>query len=185
MYQTPEQLMAINKANMEVAMKFAGVAIQGAERILDLQLKAAKTAFADSVENAKAIAGVKDLQQFAALKDSLAQPTIEKATAYAKSVYDVTTATQAEFGALVEEQVADFNKQVVTALDKMVKTAPAGSEIGIAAIKSAITAVNASYDNLSKVAKQFADVTQSNMEAVAKQATSGLKKAKKVVTPAA
>lgn len=179
MYQTPEQLVAINKANLEVAMKFAGVALQGAERILDLQLKAAKTAFADSVENAKTIAAVKDIKELASLKDSLAQPSIEKATAYAKSVYDVTTATQAQFGALVEEQVSEFNKQVVTALDKMVKTAPAGSEVGIAAVKSAITAVNASYDNMSKIAKQFADVTQSNMETVAKQAASGMKKAKK------
>jgi phasin family protein len=179
MYQTPEQLVAINKANLEVAMKFAGVALQGAERILDLQLKAAKSAFADSVENAKAIAAVKDLQQLAALKDSMAQPTLEKATAYAKSVYDVTTATQAEFGKLVEEQVSEFNKQVVTALDKMVKTAPAGSEVGIAALKSGIAAVNSAYDNVSKVARQFTEATQSNFEAVAKQAANGAKKAKK------
>jgi len=179
MYQTPEQLVAINKANLEVAMKFAGVALQGAERILDLQLKAAKTVFADSVENAKTIAAVKDIKELAALKDSLAQPSIEKATAYAKSVYDVTTATQAEIGKLVEEQVSEFNKQVVTALDKMVKTAPAGSEVGIAAVKSAITAVNASYDNMSKVAKQFAEVTQSNFETVAKQAANTVKKVKK------
>jgi len=179
MYQTPEQLVAINKANLEVAMKFAGVALQGAERILDLQLKAAKTAFADSVESAKTIASVKDLQQLASLNDSLAQPSIEKATAYAKSVYDVTAATQAEFGKLVEAQVAEFNKQVVTTLDKMVKTAPAGSEVGIAAFKSGIAAVNSAYDNMSKVAKQFADATQSNIEAVAKQAVNGAKKAKK------
>ena len=179
MYQTPEQLVAINKANLEVAMKFAGVALQGAERILDLQLKAAKTAFADSVENAKTIAAVKDLQQLAALKDSMAQPTLEKATAYAKSVYDVTTATQAEFGKLVEEQVSEFNKQVVTALDKIVKTAPAGSEVGIAALKSGIAAVNSAYENVSKVAKQFTEATQSNFEAVAKQAANGSKKAKK------
>ena len=179
MYQTPEQLVALNKANLEIAMKFAGVAIQGAERILDLQLKAAKTAFADSVENAKAIAAVKDLQQLTALKDTLAQPTIEKATAYAKSVYDVTTATQAEIGKLVEEQISEFNKQVVTALDKMVKTAPAGSEVGIAALKSGIAAVNSAYENLSKVAKQFTEVTQSNIEAVAKHAEEGVKKVKK------
>ena len=179
MYQTPEQLVAFNKANLEIAMKFAGVALQGAERILDLQLKAAKTAFADSVENAKAIAAVKDLQQLAALKDSMAQPTIEKATAYAKSVYDLTTATQAEFGKLVEEQVSEFNKQVVTALDKMVKTAPAGSEVGIAALKSGIAAVNSAYDNVSKVAKQFTEATQSNFDAVVKQATNGAKKAQK------
>jgi len=179
MYQTPEQFVAINKANLETAMKFAGVALQGAERILDLQLKAARSAFADSVENAKTIAAVKDLQQLAALKDAMAQPTIEKATAYAKSVYDVATATQAEIGKLLEEQVAEFNKQVVAALDKMVKTAPAGSEVGIATLKSAIAAVNASYENVSKVAKQFTDVSQANFEAVAKQAAEGVKKVKK------
>ena len=178
MYQAPEQLIALNKANLEIAARFAGVALQGAERMLDLQLKAAKSAFADTVEGAKALAAVKDLQQLAALKDNIAQPSLEKATAYAKSVYDVATETQAEIGKLVEEQVTEFNKQLVAALDKIVKTAPAGSEVGIAAVKSAIAAVNSAYDNLSKVARQFTEATQSNFEAVAKQAA-GTKKAKK------
>src|SRR5262245_11558505 len=101
MYQAPEQLMAINKANLEAAMKFAGVALHSAERLLELQVKATKGAIADSVETAKAIAAVKDVQQFATLKDTLTQPTIERATAYAKSLYDVTAATQAEFGKLI------------------------------------------------------------------------------------
>jgi phasin family protein len=179
MYQTPDQLVAINKANLEIAMKFAGVALHGAERILDLQLKAAKSVLADSVENAKAIAGVKDLQEFAALKDTVAQPSIEKATAYAKSVYDVTAATQAEFGRLVEEQVSEFNKHVVTTLDRMVKTAPAGSEVGIAALKSGISAANATYENLSKIAQQFTEVTQENFEAVARKSVNSAKRAAK------
>lgn len=179
MYQAPEQLIALNKANLDVAMRFAGVAMEGAERMFDLQIKAAKTVFADSIEGAKALAAVKDVQQFAALKENLAQPSLEKATAYAKSVYDVATTTQAEFGKLAEEQVAGFNKQIVTVLDKMVKTAPAGSEVGIAALKSAMAAVNASYDNVSKVAKQFTDATQSNIEAATKQTVSAVKKAKK------
>src|SRR5687767_12303895 len=138
MYQTPEQFMAINKANLEAAMKFAGVALQGAERIFDLQVKATKSAIADSVESTKAIAAVKDVQQLAALKDTLAQPSIEKATAYAKSLYDVTAATQAEFGKLIEAQVSEYNKQFVATLDRMSRTAPAGSEVGIAALKSGI-----------------------------------------------
>jgi phasin family protein len=179
MYQAPENLVDLNKANIETAMKFAGIALQGAERMMELQLKAAKAAFADSVEGAKALASVKDLQQFAALNDKVAQPSIEKATAYARSVYDVAAATQAEFNKIIEEQIAEFNKQTVAALDKMVKTAPAGSELGIATLKSSIAAVNSAYDNLSKVAKQFTEVTQSNMDAVAKQAASGVKKAKK------
>lgn len=179
MYQTPEQLIAMNKANIESAMRFAGVAIEGAERMIDLQMKAAKSAFADGIESAKALAAVKDFQQFAALKDTLAQPSMEKATAYAKSVYDLTSETQAEFSKLIEAQVADFNKEVVTTLDKMVKSAPAGSEVGVAAVKSAIAAVNSAYDNLSKVGKQFAQATQSNLEAAATQATATVKKASK------
>lgn len=179
MYQAPEQLVALNKANLEVAAKFAGVALQGAERILDIQVKAAKAAFADGVENVKTLAAVKDVQQLAAIKDDLAQPAIEKATAYARSVYDVAAATQAEIGKLVEEQIAEFNKQVVTTLDRMAKTAPAGSEIGIAALQSGIAAVNSAYDNMSKVSKQFAEAAQTNFEAVAKQAVSGAKKVKK------
>jgi phasin family protein len=179
MYQAPEQLVAFNKAGLETAVKFAGVALQGAERILDIQVKATKNAIADSVENAKAIANAKDLQQLAAIKDSMTQPTIDKATAYAKNVYDVAAATQAEFSKLLEEQIAEFNKQVAAALDRMVKNAPAGSEVGVAALKSGISAVNSTYDNLSKVAKQFAEATQSNFEAAATHAVNGAKKATK------
>jgi phasin family protein len=179
MYQTPEQLIAMNKANLESAMRFAGVAIEGAERMMDLQMKAAKSAFADGLQSAKALAAVKDLTQFAALKDTLAQPSMEKASAYAKSVYDLATETQAGFSKLVEAQISQFNKEVVAGLDKLVKTAPAGSEVGIAAVKSGIAAVNSAYDNLSKVAKQFTQATQSNLEAVATQATATVKKASK------
>ena len=69
---------------------------------------------------------------------------------------------------------------MVTALDKMVKSAPAGSEVAVAAVKSAISAVNSTYDNLSKAGKQFAEMRQVELEAVTKQsANAAKKKAKK------
>lgn len=176
MYQAPEQLMAWNKAYLETAVRFAGIALDGAERMLELQLKAAKNAFADGVEQAKALAAVKDPQEFAQLKNTLVQPNLEKATSYVKSVYDVAAATQSEINKLVEEQVAEYNRNVVTGLDKMAKSAPAGSEIAVAAVKSAISAVNSTYDNLSKSAKQFAEMSQANIEAAASQAVHASKK---------
>ena len=39
MYQTPEQLVALNKAQVEAALRFAGVALEGTQRLVDLQLK--------------------------------------------------------------------------------------------------------------------------------------------------
>jgi len=175
-YQASEQLVALNKANLEAAVRFAGIALEGAERMLEVQLKAAKGAFAEGVHQAKALAEVKDLQELAQLKNSLAQPSLEKATSYVKSVYDVAAATQTEINKLVEEQVAEFNKHVVTGLDKVVKSAPAGSEVAVAAVKTAISAVNSAYDNLSKSAKQFAEMSQANVEAATSQAVSASKK---------
>ena len=179
MYQTPEQLIAINKAGLEAALRFAGLALDGAERLIDLQLKTAKSALADGIQNARAFTAVRDLDQLAALKDTVVQPSLEKATAYAKEVYDVTTATQVDLGKLVEEQVSEFNRQMISALDQLVKTAPAGSEVGIAAMKSTLAAVNSGFDNFTKVAKQFGEVTQNNIEVVANQTIEAAKKAKK------
>lgn len=176
MLQAPEQLMALNKANLEAAVRFAGIALEGAERMFEIQLKAAKGVFADGVQQAKALADVKDLQEFAQLKNTLVQPNLEKATSYVKSVYDVAAATQSEINKLIEEQVSEYNKHIVTTLDKMVKTAPAGSEVAVAAVKSAISAVNSTYDNLSKSAKQFAEMTQANVEAATSQAVHAAKK---------
>ena len=179
MYQTPDQLIALNKANVEAFVRFAGVALEGAERLLDLQLKTAKNALSDGLENARILASVRDFEQLTALKDTLVQPTFEKATAYAKKAYDVATETQTDLNKLVEEQVTEYNKQVISALDQIVKTAPAGSEVGIAAMKSTLAAVNSGFDNLTKVAKQFGEATQSNMEVVANQTIEAAKKAKK------
>ena len=179
MYQAPEQFAALNKANIDAATRFANVALGGAERLFEIQLKAAKSALTDSVDSAKTLASVKDLQQFADIKDSVAQPAFEKATEYVKSVYDVATETQAEFGKLIEQQFADFNKQFVVALDKFAETAPAGSEVGISALKSAIVTGSTAYENLSKAAKQFNDTAKTNLEAAAKRAAPIAKKAKK------
>ena len=176
MYQTPEQLIALNKANVETALRFAGVALDGAERLIELQLKTAKSALADGLQNARALTSARD---FETLKDTVVQPSLEKASAYAKEVYDVAAETQADLTKLVEQQVCEFQKQVISAFDQIVKTAPAGSEVGIAAMKSTLAAVNSGFDNLTKVAKQFGEVTQNNIEVVASETIEAAKKAKK------
>lgn len=179
MYQTPEQLIALNKANVETALRFAGIALEGTQRIVDLQLRAAQSALADGIQNARTLSTVRDLEQLATLKDTLVQPSLEKATAYAKQVYDVAAETQSQFGRVVEEQTAEVQKNLIAVLDQMVKSAPAGSEVGIAAVKSTLAAVNSGIDNFTKVAKQFGEATQSNIEAVANQSIEAARKTKK------
>jgi len=58
------------------------------------------------------------------------------------------------------------------------KSAPTGSEVAVAEVKSAIAAVNSVYDNLSKSAKKFSEISQANVEAATTQAVHATKKKK-------
>lgn len=176
MLQPAEQFMAWNKAQMEASVRLAGIALSGAEKLLEVQMEAAKAALADGTRNAKTLAEIKDPKELAQLKTTLLQPSFEKATAYFKEVYDVAAGTQAEINKLFEEQVTQLNKQIVTGLDQLVKSAPAGSEAAVGAAKSAMSAINAAYENVSKTAKQFAEVTQANVSAAANQFAQSSKK---------
>jgi phasin family protein len=119
----------------------------------------------DSVANAKALLAVKDVQQLVAMQATLAQPAVEKAVAYSRSVYEIATQTQEELSKVVESQFSEMNKTVATALDKAAKNAPAGSDVAVAAVKQAIAAANSAYDSMTKAAKQVAEIAEANVAA--------------------
>lgn len=175
MYQTPEQLIALNRSNIDAALLFAGVALQSVEKLVGLQIETAKAALADSADSVRALATVKEPKDLVTLRDRMLQPTLEKASAYARTVYDVAVSTQSELNKLFEAQIADYNKSVVSVLDNAATNAPAGAEFAVAALRSAVGSANMAFDNMSKVAKQFADITEANVAAAAK-ATTGKKK---------
>lgn len=180
MINTPEKLVALSKANVEAAVSLANLALESAERLVEVQLDAAKDAVAGSAKNAKALAAVKDVQGLIALQQELAQPAVEKVVGYSRSAYEIAAKAQSEFGQLVEERVAEFNKGVIDALEQAVKAAPAGigADAAVAAVKSAVAAASSAYDNMSKAAKQVADLTEANVTALTTKAVAGTAKKK-------
>jgi phasin family protein len=165
MYSTPEQISAANKANIESLLTIANTAFASAERLAALNLNTARTLLEDTVSSAKALLGAKDVQELMNIQASLAQPTVEKAVAYSRSVYEIASQTQEEMTKVFEAQFAEANKTMTSALDKAVKNAPAGSDVAVAAVKSAIAAANSAYDSMTKAAKQVAEIAEANVAA--------------------
>jgi phasin family protein len=162
---TTEQFASANKANVETLLTIANTAFASAERLAALNLNTARAILEDSVANAKALLAVKDVQQLVAMQATLAQPAVEKAVAYSRSVYEIATQTQEELSKVVEGQFSEMNKNVASALDKAAKNAPAGSDVAVAAVKSAIAAANSAYDSMTKAAKQVAEIAEANVAA--------------------
>lgn len=165
MFNATEQFASTNKANVEALLNLANTAFASAERFAALNLNTARSLLEDSVANTKALLGVKDVQELVALQTTLAQPSVEKAVAYSRSLYEIAAQTQEEISKIVEAQFTEANKTVATALDKASKNAPAGSDVAVAAVKSAIAAANSAYDSISKAAKQVAEIAEANVAA--------------------
>lgn len=165
MFTSTEQFTSANKASVEAMLTLANTALASAERIAALNLNTARSLLEEGVANTKAILGAKDLQEAWSVQASLAQPNVEKAVAYTRSVYEISAQSKEEIAKLLEGQFGDFQNQVTGLLDKAIKNAPTGSDIAVAAVKSAIAAATSAFDSMNKAAKQVAEITEANVAA--------------------
>ncbi|MEK6245538.1 MAG: phasin family protein [Pseudomonadota bacterium] len=178
MYVTPEQIQAATKANMEAILSLVTSQFAAIEKFASLNANVVKAAFEDSIANTRALAGAKDVQELVNLQSTFAQPAIEKAIAYSKSVYEVTTQNNTEFTKASERRVTEWNENFVSLLDKAAKNAPAGSDVAVSAVKQMLAAANSAYDNFNKVTKQATEIAEANV-AAATETVKGLTKTKK------
>lgn len=172
MYVTPEQIQAAGKTQVDTILSIAATQFAAFEKLANLQATAFKAAFEDSLSNTRALMGAKDVQEFVSLQSTFAQPAIEKAIAFSKSVYEVTAQSNAEMSKVAETRASEWNESLVTMLDKAAKNAPAGSDVAVTAVKQMIAAANSAYDNLTKVAKQATEIAEANVTAATETAKS-------------
>ena len=169
MFTTPEQFAAANKATVDSLLSVANTALASAERIAALNLNTARSALEDTASGVQTVLSAKDPQAALAAQKSLAQPAVDKAVAYGKSVFEITSQTQQELAKMVEAQFSDFQKSIAGMVEMAAKSAPAGSEGAVAAIQNAIAAANSAFGNMNAVTKQFTDAAQANIAAMTKR----------------
>ena len=175
---TTEQFAAANKATVDSLLAVANTALASAERIAALNLNTARAALEDTASGVQSVMGAKDPQAALAAQSSLAQPAVEKAVAYSRSIYEITSETQQELAKMVEAQFGDFQKSVAGMLEKAAKSAPAGSDVAVAAVQSAIAAATSAFDNMRKSAQQVTALAQNNIAAATSATAKAAKKAK-------
>jgi phasin family protein len=176
---TVEQMLAAQKANVEILFGLGTKAFEGVEKLVELNVTASRAALAEAAETAQTVLNAKDPQEFLALQAALFQPLAEKTAAYSRHLYDISSATTAEFSKTLESQLADAQRKFLAVVDNATKNAPAGSETAVAVFKSAVAAGNNALESVQKAVKQAADVAEANFNAVATTATNAAKSAPK------
>jgi len=179
---SPEQFLEAQKTKLNSLLGLSHKSFSNLEKVVELNLNAAKAYLEESTEAVKALSSAKDVQEFVAVSSALAQPFAEKSLAYSKEVYKLGSGFANEASKAVEAQIAEANKSFVELFESATKNAPAGTEGAVALMKSAMTAANSAYDTVSKATKQAVEMAEANV-AAATQAT--LKAAEQVVPASA
>ena len=167
MFAVNEDFSALQKAQLDTLLKYTDAATQAAEQWFELTMKTSKAGVAEVLDQARALAAAKDVQELTSLQTSFSQANAEKVTGFARAAYGWASETHSQMTKLAEGQMAEANRSLASVIDKAAKAAPTGSEFAFAALKSALTAANQAYDVMSKAGKQVAAYTENTLSTAA------------------
>jgi phasin family protein len=170
MMMTVDQITASNKANLETVKGLSTKTFAGFEKLVELNLAAAKALMAESFEHTQTLLAAKDAQQVIALQTGLVSPLAEKAAAYGRHVYGIAIETSAEFTKALEGKAAESQKAFGQAMESLTKNAPAGTESAVAVLKSALASSQSAIESAQSAAKQALAMAETNVAAVTEQA---------------
>jgi phasin family protein len=159
------ELVEVQKAQMEAWNAVGQSLFAATEKLVNLNITAAKAAFADASESSHTLLAARDAQEFIALATSAAQPTVEKLVGYTRNAYGIATDTGAELTKIFESQLSEGNRKISELIEIAAKNAPSGSEPAVTMFKTAFAAANTAFDTATKAARQASDWAESNFAA--------------------
>jgi phasin family protein len=162
---SPDQLASTQKASLDTMCVLARKTFDGWQKLIELNLQTARSTLADTQEQVLKALPFNDPQAALALQMSLIGPHAEKIQTYNRDLRGIVASTQAELAATVGTQFETHNRNVQTAIESFLKSAPAGSEAAIAAMKSTISSANTLYETVRSTVQQATEVAGSSIEA--------------------
>ncbi len=167
MDSTITEVVELQKAQLDAWQAVSQAVFNATEKLLNLNLTAAKAAFQDATESSQALLGARDVQELLALTTGATQPTLEKLVGYSRHAYSIASGTNAELTKIAEAQLSEGNRKLTDFIDLAAKNAPAGSEPAVSLFKSAVAAASTAFDTAAKATRQATDWAESNFSSAA------------------
>jgi phasin family protein len=163
--KTPEDLAKLQQESIAAAIRFAQLTVEASQKLLGVQLDAARHAVEAGSRNVQALAQVKTPEEAMALRATLAGQAVEQALDYSESVYSVAAELQDQFGRLVEQRMDAQAADIQIAMEQMLAAAPPGAEAATAAVRSAIAVGQAAFDGMSRTTRQLSEMARTGVKA--------------------
>ncbi|MDR0634120.1 MAG: phasin family protein [Azoarcus sp.] len=163
-----EQVNELQKKSLEAAVQLAQLSIENTQRVIEIQVAVAKSLFEDSVNNAKALSGIKDPQEALQLRNRFAQNAAEKVFAGAREIAEVATRAQSQVSKLVGEQFTASSTEVLGTIQQLFKGLPIADAGTLNAIQHTLDTTRSAVEQLTRASSEaFQAFTQVQVPATA------------------
>ena len=169
---TVEQIVSNQKDQAAAFYELANQAVNGVERLAELNLKTIKSNVAASAAQTEALFSVKDVQSLVALQNQDLKAAAEKASAYGRELYVIVTGFSNQFTKVAEGRASEAQKQFTAFVDSAVKNAPKGTEQAAAAIQTAVTTAGNALESVQKAVKQASEQAAASFDTLTQNALS-------------
>ena len=154
-----QALVESNTSAVKAMQSLAFTSMNAMERMLALNFEFVRDSL-NGLTNFAPPASEMGLQGLISGQNAALQKTAEKATAYCRSVYDISTEVHANVSELVSARVGEIGDSVTTMLDKIAQSGPVGSKDALGAVKSAVATTCSAYRQIIESSQQVAEANQ-------------------------
>ena len=157
---TPDysKMQADQARNMTTA---AARTLEGFQKLAQLNLETARASMEASGEQIRELLAARDIKTLTELVTSYSKPRPDAFKAYAQAVYAISRETGTELAEIIEQQVAESQRQLYSTVEDIASKAPVGSEGVLAFTRQVMAASSSAYDELNKAARQFTQMADS------------------------
>ncbi|MEY3720598.1 MAG: hypothetical protein RL618_1117 [Pseudomonadota bacterium] len=153
------------QAQLGLATSLADTLIDSMQKMVGLNLNAAKASLETSLAGTQRLLTARDPQEFFSLSAHQAQPHAEIALTYGRHLASIASVAQVELTRVTEDQVNRSSQHIVNLIDELGRLTPAGSESTLSLMKSALDNVSASIAQLARNSKIAVETMEHHMKA--------------------
>lgn len=157
-----QDLTSVHGNTADAVQSLANTVLEAGYKITLLNLEMTRNAFNQGATNA--FIGFGEEARNAANY----QPIAKEVATYFKNLAHITAETQVEIARQTQSHMSELSKSAVSLLDKASRSdANFGTAMAAAALRSAVTTLTASYQNLTETAKRVSEMAEANASALA------------------
>lgn len=158
-------------SQISFATSMAESMIETVEKLMGLNLQAARASLDMSMGSAQQLMAAKDPQEFMNVSSRQLQPHADIVVTYVRHLSNIASGTHRQLARITQDKVNENSREIVSMLDKLGSGAPEGSQSSISLLKAAIDNAASGYGQINQTTQDAIEQLESGISAASTQLT--------------